>query len=60
MNPNNIYQINGAKFRPIISTVKFHTQLEEKTIVPKKTQVHMYIFQIYIYVNRIKDLITKS
>jgi len=25
-----------------------------------QTQVHMYIFQIYIYVNRIKDFITKN
>jgi len=43
MNPNNIYiicikdlisKINGAKFHPVISTVKFHTQFEERTIVP--------------------------
>jgi len=37
---------NGAKFHPIISTVKFHTQFEKKTIVPNRS-TYVSISNIY-------------
>jgi len=50
LKSNNMYitcikdliSISGAKFHPIISTVKFHTQFEEKTIVPNSS-TYVYI-----------------
>jgi len=56
LNLNNVYIIctknlilvNGAKFYPIISTVKFHTPFEEKTIVPNS---YVVIYFKYIYIS---------
>jgi len=51
------YQINGAEFHPVISTVKFHTQFEEKTIVPNlNTYVYISNIYIYIYIYRVSHL----
>jgi len=44
----DLISISGAKFHYIISTVKFHTQFEKKTIVP--------ILNAYVYISNIQDV----
>jgi len=46
----DLISINGTKFHPIISTIKFHTQLKKKTIVPNPSKYIIYISNIYIYI----------
>jgi len=53
----DLISINGAKFHYIISTVKFHTQFEKKTIVSIPSA---YVYILNIYFSRIKNLITKK
>jgi len=45
----DLLSISGAKFHYIISTVKFYTQFEKKTIVPIPS-ANVYITNIYIYI----------
>jgi len=46
----DLISINGAKFHYIISTVKFYTQFEKKTIVPIPS-AYVYISNISIYIS---------